>query len=117
MIANVNLPKECIEALLAAGVYQHNPSNAQDLDIICTAEAMQCLVGYALHPSFSDPAFSVAINLAREKIAQLEYSINDQLDTTTKYNVNFDVGRLQRPFITKSFKTLSAGLRKRPEQR
>ena len=61
MEANVNLPKERIDTLLATGVYHHDPSNAQDLDSICIAKAMQCLVGYALRPSFSDPAFAVAI--------------------------------------------------------
>ena len=93
MEANADLPKNHIDALLAVGVYHYDPTNACDLDSICTAEAMQCLVGYAFRPSFSDPGFSVAIKLAREKISQLEYSINEQLDTATKCNVNFDVGK------------------------
>ena len=93
MVANANLPKERIDALLAVGVYSHDPSNARDLDNICTTEAMQCLIRYALHPSFSNPTFTVAIKLAREKIAQLEFSINRQLDIATKHNVDFDVDR------------------------
>ena len=64
MATNVNLPKEWIDALLAAYVYHLDPSNAWDLDSICTAKAMQCLVGYALRPSFLDSAFTVAIKLA-----------------------------------------------------
>ena len=93
MEANANLPKERVDALLADGVYHYDPSNARDLDRIYTAEATQCLVGYALCPSFSDPAFVVAIKLAREKIAQLEFSVNEQLDIATKHNVDFDVSK------------------------
>ena len=42
---------------------------------------------------FSDPAFSAAIKLAKEKIAQLEFFVNDQLDIAIKSKVNFDVDR------------------------
>ena len=93
MEANANLPKERIDALIAVGVYHHNHSNARDLDSIYTTEAMQCSVGYALCPSFSDLAFAIAIRLAKEKIHQLEFSINQQLDIATKSNVDFDVDR------------------------
>ena len=40
MVANANLPKERIDALLAIGVYHYEPSNARGLDSICIAEAM-----------------------------------------------------------------------------
>ena len=93
MEANANLPKERIDALIAVGVYHHNHSNARDLDSIYTTEAMQCLVGYALCPSFSDLVFAIAIRLAKGKIHQLEFSINQQLDIATKSNVDFDVDR------------------------
>ena len=106
MAANANIPKERIDALLAARVYHHDPSNARDLDSICTAEAMQCLVGYALHPSFSDPAFVVVIKLAQEKIAKLELSGNEQLDITTKHNVDFDVSRASETIHCKELQYL-----------
>ena len=106
MEANANLPKERVDALLADGVYHHDHSNARDLDRIYTAEAMQCLVGYALCPSFSDPAFVVAIKLAREKIAQLEYSVNEQLDIATKHNVHFDVSRTPKTIHCKELQDL-----------
>ena len=84
LAANANLCKERIDALLVAEVYHHDPSKARDLDSICTAEAMQCLVGYNLRLSFSNPNFIATIRLAKEKIAQLEFSVNDQLDIATK---------------------------------
>ena len=52
------------------------------MDNICTIEAMQCLTRYGLRPSFFDPTFSVAIRLAKEKISQLEYSLNKRFDIT-----------------------------------
>ena len=110
MVANTNLPKERINALITTGVYYHDPSNARDLDSICTVKAMQCLVRCTLYPSFSEPAFLVAIKLAREKIAQLEYSVNEQLDTTTKYNVNFDVDRTPETICYKELQDLISKL-------
>ena len=106
MAAHANLPNECIDALLAARVYHHDPFNAQDLDNIYTIEAMQCLVGYALRPSFSNPAFAVAIKLAKEKIAQLEFSVNDQLDIAIKSNVDFDVGMAPKTICCKELQDL-----------
>ena len=117
MAANANLHKERIDTLLAIRVYHLDPSNARDMDNTCTAEVMQCLVRYALRPSFSNPIFAVAIKLAREKIAQLEFSVNKHLDIVTKHNVDFDVDRAAKPFTTESFKTLSTGFKKRPKQR
>ena len=117
MAANANLHKERIDTLLAIRVYHLDPSNARDMDNTCTTEVMQCLVRYALRPSFSNPVFAVAIKLAREKIAQLEFSVNKHLDIVTKHNVDFDVDRAAKPFTTESFKTLSTGFKKRPKQR
>ena len=67
LAANANFLRERIDALLAVGIYHHDPFKARDLDNIRTDEAMQCLIGYALRPSFSDPAFATAIKLAKEK--------------------------------------------------
>ena len=101
LVANANLSQERIDALLATRVYHYDPSKARDLDSIYTAEAMQCLVGYALHPSFLDPVFVAAIRLAKEKIHQLEFSVNEQLDIATKKNVDFDVSRTPEGFCFK----------------
>ena len=93
MAANARFSDERIDALLDFGIYNFDPAKARDLDNICTAEAMQCLVGYALSPSFLDPAYAAAIRISRENIHQLQFSVNEQLDTATKNNLNFDVSR------------------------
>ena len=93
LAANANLSQECIDALLDIGVYNFDSSKARDLDSICTTKAMKCLVGYALRPSFLDHAFAAAIRLAKEKILQLQFSVNEQLNIATKNNVDFDVSR------------------------
>ena len=67
---------------------------------------MQCLVGYALCPSFSNLAFAVAIKLSREKIAQLEYSVNEQLDITAKHNVDFNMGKTPETIHCKELQDL-----------
>ena len=89
MATNAHLSEERIDALLLdVGVYNFDPVKACDLDNICTIEGMQCLVGYALSPSFLDPAYAAAIRIAREKIHQLQFSVNEQLDTAIKNNLN-----------------------------
>ena len=93
MAANAHLSKKLIDALLDVGLYNFDPAKARDLDNICTAEAMQCLVGYALNPSFLDPAYAVAFRIASEKIHQLQFSVNEQLDIAIKNNLDFDVSR------------------------
>ena len=93
IVANAHLLEERIDALLDAGVYNFDLAKTRDLDSICTAEAMQCLIGYALSPSFLDLAYAAAIRIAREKIHQLQFSVNEQLDTVIKNNLNFDVSR------------------------
>ena len=50
-------------------------------------------MGYASNPSFMDPAYAAAIRGIREKIHQLQFSINEQLDIAVKKNLNFDVSR------------------------
>ena len=91
--ANIDMPKERIEALLHNNVYHLNLSNARDLDSICTTEAMQCLIKYALHLTFLDPTFSLTIRLAQETICHLQQSVNRQLDIAIEAKVNFDVSR------------------------
>ena len=54
--ANVQIPQERIDTLLAAGVFHFNASEARDTDNIYNARPMQCLTGYALRPFFHDPA-------------------------------------------------------------
>ena len=77
MAANACLTDECIDALLDAGIYNFNPAKARDIDSIYTAEAMQCLVGYALSLSFLDPSYATAFRISREKIHQLQFSVNE----------------------------------------
>ena len=61
---DIQLPKERIDALISAGVFHVNANNARDVDSICTPHTMQCLMGYALRPSFIDPAYSTAVKMA-----------------------------------------------------
>ena len=42
---------------------------------------------------FFYPTFAATIRLAREKIHQLQFSINEQLDIATKNNIDFDISR------------------------
>ena len=93
LATNARLSNERIDALLDVGIYNFDPAKTRDLDSICTAEAMQCLVGYAFNPSFLDPAYAAAIKGIREKIHQLQFSVNEQLDIAIKNNLNFDVSR------------------------
>ena len=62
--ANVQIPEERIDALLAARVFHFNASGARDMDSICNAQAMKCLTGYALRPCFHDLAYTVAMRIA-----------------------------------------------------
>ena len=93
-VANVDLPQERINALLDAKVYHLNLVNARDLDSICIAKAIKCLIKYALHPTFLDPAFSMAIKLAQEMIDQLNQSINKQVDKAMASKANLDVDKI-----------------------
>ena len=52
----IQLPQERINALISAKVLHTNANEARDVDCICTSSAMECLLGYALKPSF-DPAW------------------------------------------------------------
>ena len=79
--------------MLDARIYNFDLAKARDLYSIYIAEAIQCLVGYALNPFFLDHAYAVAIRGIREKIHQLQFSVNEQLDIAIKNNLNFDVSR------------------------
>ena len=77
---NVQLPKERIAALISAKVFHMNANNARDTDSICTPRAMQCLTGYALRPSFIDPAYSTAMNIAYQEINRHRRPFNSSLE-------------------------------------
>ena len=64
LVVNVQILQECIDALLAAGIFHFTASGARDTDSICNAQAMQCLTGYALKPSFHDPTYTVIMIIA-----------------------------------------------------
>ena len=70
-----------------------NACDARDTDSIYNACVMQCLTGYALSPSFHDPAYTVAMRIAYHEINQLQFAINTSMDTTQKFKLNFDVDR------------------------
>ena len=93
LATNAQLSNKRVDALLDAIIYNFDPTKARHLDSICTAEAMKCLSGYSFNPSFLDPAHAAAIRGIREKIHQLQFSINEQLDIVVKNNLNFDVSK------------------------
>ena len=65
---SIQLPQKRIDALISSEVFHVNANNTRDVDNICTPLAMQCLSGYALRPSFIDPAYSTAMNMAYQEI-------------------------------------------------
>ena len=67
---NIQLPNERIDALISVGVFHVNANNARDVDSTCTPYAMQCLIGYALRPSFIDLAYSTVVKMAYQEINQ-----------------------------------------------
>ena len=76
LAANAHLTDERVDALLDPGIYNFDLAKARDFDNICTAEAMKCLMGNASTPFFLDPAYAAAIRGIREKIHQLQFSVN-----------------------------------------
>ena len=62
--ANIQIPQERIDAILVVGVFHFNANDPRDINSICNARAMQCFTGYALSPSFHDPAYTVAMRIA-----------------------------------------------------
>ena len=50
------------------------------------------------------------MKIAKEKIAQLKYSINEQLDTATWFNVDFDVSRASESIRCKELQDLISRL-------
>ena len=46
-----------------------------------------------LQSFFLDPAHAAAIRGIREKIHQLQFSVNEQLNIVVKNNLNFDVSK------------------------
>ena len=70
-----------------------NANNVRDVDSICTPLAMQCLSGYALRPSFVDPAYSTAMNMAYQEINQHRRSLSHILKTAQQHNLRFNFDR------------------------
>ena len=70
-----------------------NANNARDTDSICTPRAMQCLTGYALRPSFIDPAYSTAMNIAYQEINRHRRSLSNSLEIAQQRNLKFDFDR------------------------
>ena len=70
------LPPERLDALIREGVFHQEWANAQDINNICSAKAMKCLIGYALHPSFLDPAFFTSISLTKEELLKLKHGLS-----------------------------------------
>ena len=60
--------QEQIDAMISTGIFHMNANDARDVDCICTPLAMECLSGYALKPSFIDPAYSTAVKWHTKKL-------------------------------------------------
>ena len=67
---------------------------------------MKCLSGYALKPSFHDPAYTVAMRIAYQEINQLQFAINRNIDTALRFKLNFDVDRSPEAARTKELHAL-----------
>ena len=90
---NIHLPQERIDALISAGVFHANVNDARDVDNICNPLAMQCLTGYALRPSFIDPAYSTAIVIANQEIKRLWKTLSDNYDIAQQHDVRYSICR------------------------
>ena len=85
--------------MLDTRIYSFDPTNARDLDSICTVEAMKCLTEYSSNPSFLNPTYAAAIRGIREKIHQLQFSVGAQLDVAMKNNLSFDVSKTPKGIL------------------
>ena len=68
-------------------------NNARDLDSICNSLAIQCLIGYALRPSFIDPAYSTAISIAYQEINHLRKILSDNNDIAQHHDIRYSICR------------------------
>ena len=92
-VANVQLSQEHIDALLAVGVFNFNTSSARDTDSICNSLTRQCLTGYALRPSFCDPAYTVTMRITYQEINQLQQALNRSIDIARQHKLKFAVNK------------------------
>ena len=90
---NVQNLKKRIATLISAKVFHMNANNAKDIDSNCTLRAMQCLMGYALRPSFIDLAYSTAMNIAYQEINRHRRSLSNSLEIAQQHNLKFDFDR------------------------
>ena len=70
-----------------------NANNARDVDCICNSLAMQCLSGYALKPSFVDPAYATTIRIAYQEINRQRRILSDNLEIIQQYNLEYSFDR------------------------
>ena len=70
-----------------------NANNARYVDSICTPYAIQCLMGYALRPSFIDPAYSTAVKMAYQEINRQQRSLSNSLKIAQQHNLKFNFDR------------------------
>ena len=70
-----------------------NANNARDVDCICKSFAMQYLSGYALRPSFTNPAYSTAIKIAYQQINRLRRILSDNLEIAQQHNLRYSFDR------------------------
>lgn len=82
------LPPARINILLKSKVFHQEQATAWDLDNVCTINAMKCLIGYALHPSFFDPAYRIFIGLAKGELLALECRLSGHIQLTQQFKLN-----------------------------
>lgn len=87
------MSQERIDELLHRGVFHFNQANAHDIDSICIAKAMKCLIRYALHPSFVDLAYDVAFCLAQRELDRIEAVINGEIHISQRFHLPYILGR------------------------
>ena len=87
------LPQECIDALISAGVFHMNANNARDVDSICNSLAMRYLSGYALKPSFVDPTYATAIRIAYQEINHQRRILSNNLEIAQQHNLKYSFDR------------------------
>ena len=79
--------------MISTGVFHMNANNARDVDSICNSLAMQCLSGYALKPTFVDPAYATAIRIAYQEINRQRRILSDNLEIIQQYNLEYSFDR------------------------
>lgn len=54
---------------------------------------LKCLTGYALHPSYSDPAYDVAIYLARDQLSRIDSIIDGEIKISKRFNLPYNIDK------------------------